>query len=770
VGPILKRALTLIIITVFASCLLGANVAKDDIMKAPGVRAVGMGGAFTAVADDYSSFFWNPAGLVTLDTGGASLFFDSAFAGSQLDFGVNYIYPFFPDMTAAATYLKTIYMDSKFVDDEMYISYSTWLHENRSASFGANFKIIGVSMSGENTNAGATSFDAGFMMFPDFLDGKMKFGLMAQDLDAVLSWNNGVQERIPVFYKAGASYRIDKTAIADIDLGFLDYGHERTPRMAVNIGGEKWFLNRIIGNFGLRAGWQWREGLDPNSKFGIGLSYGRQEFTVNYAFMPGINNLGDTHKIDISYFIGQKPGVPMENKPVAAATPAGEAAEGGLELMVEKFKPMQFDISAKYLSPNKDGIMDTVGLLLKGGPSRAKGVSWKISVADAAGKAVREIKGLEIVQNSVAWDGTDDSGQTVKDGDYTVTYAFTMDSKPVWTKARVVTVDTVPPEFSEFITPKTFAPGKRGAAAKLEVRIEPKYRDIKDWKLFIRNKQGSAIRKMSGEGFTGRIFWEGDDALGNTVRDGDYEVVVDVSDFAGNVFEQSEPLTVDTYVAKFGVDAETRVFKAGTDKVALISNQKDMDRIRTWDLEIRDGSGALVKAYRNKSPSVKLIIWNGTNDRNARVKQGAVYTYRTIIMQKNGIETQKEGIIQSLPPDFEGVGIQLTLAALDFPDASKEIPAGEFGYLNQAAEAVKKYAKSYYVIIKGYSTDTEDPDKNLKLSIDRMLAVRDYLVNSQGVPETNVYTTGYGDGTYTGVNKEEIAKNGRRVEVELLTK
>ena len=32
-----------------------------------GARALGMGGAYTAVADDYSSIFWNPAGLATLD-------------------------------------------------------------------------------------------------------------------------------------------------------------------------------------------------------------------------------------------------------------------------------------------------------------------------------------------------------------------------------------------------------------------------------------------------------------------------------------------------------------------------------------------------------------------------------------------------------------------------------------------------------------------------------------------------------------------------------
>jgi OmpA-OmpF porin, OOP family len=130
----------------------------------------------------------------------------------------------------------------------------------------------------------------------------------------------------------------------------------------------------------------------------------------------------------------------------------------------------------------------------------------------------------------------------------------------------------------------------------------------------------------------------------------------------------------------------------------------------------------------------------------------------------------KESLVQSLPPDFEGVGIELTLAAVDFADGSKDIPATEYGYLNQAAEAVKKYAKNYYVILKSYATDSEDADDNLKLSVDRAMAIKDYLL-TQGVPEEFIYATGYGDGEYTGVaRKEEAQKNGRRVEVELLTK
>ncbi len=49
-----------------------------------GTRAMGMGGAFTAVADDESAFYWNPAGITQVRF--ASLMFGAGFQGEEFDF------------------------------------------------------------------------------------------------------------------------------------------------------------------------------------------------------------------------------------------------------------------------------------------------------------------------------------------------------------------------------------------------------------------------------------------------------------------------------------------------------------------------------------------------------------------------------------------------------------------------------------------------------------------------------------------------------------
>ncbi|BCS34570.1 hypothetical protein TBR22_A37980 [Luteitalea sp. TBR-22] len=62
-------------------CLLAVSASRPAAgqgMEAVGLRALGMGGAFVAVADDASATYWNPAGLVTGDLFSAVAEYDRA--------------------------------------------------------------------------------------------------------------------------------------------------------------------------------------------------------------------------------------------------------------------------------------------------------------------------------------------------------------------------------------------------------------------------------------------------------------------------------------------------------------------------------------------------------------------------------------------------------------------------------------------------------------------------------------------------------------------
>ncbi|RQU83821.1 OmpA family protein [Burkholderia cenocepacia] len=73
------------------------------------------------------------------------------------------------------------------------------------------------------------------------------------------------------------------------------------------------------------------------------------------------------------------------------------------------------------------------------------------------------------------------------------------------------------------------------------------------------------------------------------------------------------------------------------------------------------------------------------------------------------------------------------------------------------------------VLVAGYTDDQGRPERNLKLSLDRAAAVRDWLVDASGMPSTQFAIQGYGDTRPIADNTtfDGRAKN-RRVEITLV--
>src|SRR5215510_2370911 len=58
----------------------GPGTTSADVLKIPvGARAVGMGEAYVAQADDVSSLYWNPAGLALMQERQASFMYDQMY-------------------------------------------------------------------------------------------------------------------------------------------------------------------------------------------------------------------------------------------------------------------------------------------------------------------------------------------------------------------------------------------------------------------------------------------------------------------------------------------------------------------------------------------------------------------------------------------------------------------------------------------------------------------------------------------------------------------
>src|SRR5271157_5990169 len=62
----IRAGLVAVVFTLFAISLYADEYAGESLAIGVGARALGMGGAFVAVADDASTSYWNPAGLVNV--------------------------------------------------------------------------------------------------------------------------------------------------------------------------------------------------------------------------------------------------------------------------------------------------------------------------------------------------------------------------------------------------------------------------------------------------------------------------------------------------------------------------------------------------------------------------------------------------------------------------------------------------------------------------------------------------------------------------------
>jgi len=103
-----------------------------------------------------------------------------------------------------------------------------------------------------------------------------------------------------------------------------------------------------------------------------------------------------------------------------------------------------------------------------------------------------------------------------------------------------------------------------------------------------------------------------------------------------------------------------------------------------------------------------------------------------------------------------------------FKHSKSSFQEATFETLNAMVEILSAYPKSQFVI-EGHTDDSGKHSTNMKLSVDRAEAVRDYLV-ANGINISRLKTVGFGETKPLSTNKTEIGKAvNRRVVVRLLS-
>ncbi len=273
-----------------------------------GARALSLGRAFVAMANDPTAVFWNPAGLEVIPRTSLTLFHNQLFEGTMYDF-VGFAYPTLNYGTVGLGFTRVGTDDVPYVsehnvvlgsmnyeEDELYISYAKKLPFRLYG--GLTFKFRRQSFSLINQNATGLGLDFGLMYRPEWENKFLRnlgFGFSFRNLVSPDMKLGSRVDNEPYYWTFGLvkGFRMGTGGQVNI---VLDYGKSKYESGSIRMGTE--YIFRGMGSI--------RLGYD-NSQFALGAGIKYSFVHIDYSFgssMAG-GEFPPTHRFSLTFDIGK---------------------------------------------------------------------------------------------------------------------------------------------------------------------------------------------------------------------------------------------------------------------------------------------------------------------------------------------------------------------------------------------------------------------------------------------------------------------------------
>jgi hypothetical protein len=277
-----------------------------------GVRAMGLCGAFTAIAEDPSAAYWNPAGLAQLSNPEIMGMFGSYFNNSAQNLYFSAQVPLSNYIHLAVSTNHLFYTDIPGTHEDQYtasVAIPLDFVPGQRLLFGGNFRYLFADMGegiGVSRGAGA---DFGLLFRQPFSGGnELKAGLVINDPATTVRFDStGIEQKVTPILNFALAYKFDPdTMIAtDVPWKLADEAVPGSQNVRLRAGIEHWFFN---SRFGLRAGYMYL-GTSPG-EFSLGSSFRMPDWSVNYAIMRHAEGGEFSHRFSASYSINLAPRAP----------------------------------------------------------------------------------------------------------------------------------------------------------------------------------------------------------------------------------------------------------------------------------------------------------------------------------------------------------------------------------------------------------------------------------------------------------------------------
>jgi hypothetical protein len=225
------------------------SILKDGI----GLRALSMGGAFTAVADDPSAVFYNPAGQGNQNVGYLKGYEDLNYQESS-----NYEHTFFVANGMGFGFWQKTDLNGKH--NEVF-AYSIARGGGEGVSYGITYKV--ARSSSADAEVLGYSYDVGIM---GRISPRLRWGVLFQDLIETMGVSGSV--------RAGLVYKLFPTVLCAMDVEFRNLTAVEGPVVYTHLGME----NTVTRGLLLRVGYD-------RDRWTGGLSASIEPITIEYALI-----------------------------------------------------------------------------------------------------------------------------------------------------------------------------------------------------------------------------------------------------------------------------------------------------------------------------------------------------------------------------------------------------------------------------------------------------------------------------------------------------
>lgn len=335
----------------------GGKYGAEFLASGVGARALGMGGAYVAHANDVTAGYWNVAGLDGVARPQAAYMHAERFDGAVAFDYAAIAYPLTRRSTVAISFVRSAVDDIantleafdpatgqlnpdqvtlfSAADNALFVSYARGVSDR--LSLGATAKVVQRGI-GDFADAWGYSIDVGVQ----YDLGRVRLGLNMQDaIGMVQSWSvneerfaslpeesrpQGLVERVDPVARLGASTLIPLsqdvglTAAADLDLGFdgqaanvLDVG-DGAVSFRPRVGAELSYRDVLAFRAGIADVTSSETfGTQVTPSIGAGVSLGALQIDYGFGDFGGLaSELGFSHRVSLAYQFGGGRGLTTE--------------------------------------------------------------------------------------------------------------------------------------------------------------------------------------------------------------------------------------------------------------------------------------------------------------------------------------------------------------------------------------------------------------------------------------------------------------------------